>query len=67
MMAKSLAQNGAAKIYIIGRREDKLDEAAALYPGIIVPLPGDICDQAALKSMAERVKAEVERREYTTP
>lgn len=59
MMARSLAQNGAAKVYIIGRREDKLKEAAALYPGIIIPLPGDVCDQAALETIAERVRAEV--------
>jgi NADP-dependent 3-hydroxy acid dehydrogenase YdfG len=32
MMAKALAENGADKVYIIGRREDKLREAAALYP-----------------------------------
>jgi len=59
MMAKALAQNGAKKVYIVGRREDKLKEAAALFPGIITPLQGDVCDQAALKAMAERVKAEV--------
>jgi NAD(P)-dependent dehydrogenase (short-subunit alcohol dehydrogenase family) len=59
MMAKALAQNGAAKIYIIGRREDRLQQAAALFPGVIIPLPGDICDQGTLKAMAERVKSEV--------
>lgn len=32
MMAKALAFNGAAKVYIIGRRADKLAEAAALHP-----------------------------------
>lgn len=32
MMAKALAENGASKIYIIGRRGDRLDQAAALYP-----------------------------------
>jgi NADP-dependent 3-hydroxy acid dehydrogenase YdfG len=32
MMAKALAENGAEKVYIIGRREDKRQEAAALYP-----------------------------------
>jgi NADP-dependent 3-hydroxy acid dehydrogenase YdfG len=32
MMAKSLAENGAERIYIVGRREDRLREAAAHYP-----------------------------------
>jgi len=31
-MAKALACNGAAKVYIVGRREDKLKEAAAIHP-----------------------------------
>jgi NAD(P)-dependent dehydrogenase (short-subunit alcohol dehydrogenase family) len=58
MMAKALAQNGAAKIYVVGRRLDKLEEAASLFPGVIVPLAGDVCDQTALQAMAARVKAE---------
>jgi NADP-dependent 3-hydroxy acid dehydrogenase YdfG len=32
MMAKALASNGASKVYIVGRRKDKLEEAAALFP-----------------------------------
>jgi len=36
MMAKALAENGAAKIYVIGRRENKLNEAAALFPGYVL-------------------------------
>ena len=28
MMAKALAQNGAAKVYILGRRLEKLEETA---------------------------------------
>jgi NAD(P)-dependent dehydrogenase (short-subunit alcohol dehydrogenase family) len=36
MMAKALAENGAAKVYIIGRRENKLNEAAALFPGYAI-------------------------------
>ncbi|KAI8950856.1 hypothetical protein F4801DRAFT_601682 [Xylaria longipes] len=55
MMAKALAFNGASKVYIIGRREDKLREAAAIHPNII-PLPGDIVSKDELKSMAEKVR-----------
>jgi len=32
MMANALAENGAAKVYIIGRREEPLKEAAKRYP-----------------------------------
>lgn len=32
MMAKALALNGASKVYIVGRRRDTLEEAAAPYP-----------------------------------
>jgi len=32
MMAKALASNGAAKVYIVGRREEKLKQAAATHP-----------------------------------
>ena len=32
MMAKALAQNGAERVYIVGRREHTLNEAAAQYP-----------------------------------
>jgi len=58
MMTKTLAANGAKKIYIIGRRQEKLDEAAALAPNVITPLQGDVTSQASLKAMASRVASE---------
>ncbi|KAI0877843.1 hypothetical protein GGS24DRAFT_82625 [Hypoxylon argillaceum] len=57
MMAKALAFNGAAKVYIIGRRADKLAEAAALHPSI-KPLVGDITSQDDLKRLAAQVQQE---------
>jgi NAD(P)-dependent dehydrogenase (short-subunit alcohol dehydrogenase family) len=33
MIANALAENGAKKVYIIGRREDKLQAVAKHYPG----------------------------------
>lgn len=33
MMAKALAENGAERVYIVGRRESKLNEVASNYPG----------------------------------
>ena len=32
MMATALAENGAHKIYIVGRREEPLNELAASFP-----------------------------------
>jgi len=32
MMARTLAENGAKRVYIVGRREEKLLETAASYP-----------------------------------
>ncbi|KAK3395193.1 hypothetical protein B0H63DRAFT_492155 [Podospora didyma] len=58
MMAMALAENGASKVYIVGRRENKLREAAASYPDILVPLPGDVTSQDSLQAMAQRVRQE---------
>lgn len=37
MMTTALAENGAHKIYIIGRREEKLNELVAKFPGYALP------------------------------
>ncbi|KAI9744715.1 MAG: hypothetical protein M1818_001640 [Claussenomyces sp. TS43310] len=62
MMTTALAENGARRIYIVGRRIDKLNEVAAKYPSlrisIVVPLQGDITSQAELKAMATKVREE---------
>ena len=31
-MSTALAENGARRVYIVGRREEKLNELAAQYP-----------------------------------
>ncbi|OAK94568.1 NAD(P)-binding protein [Phaeosphaeriaceae sp. SRC1lsM3a] len=59
MMAKALAENGAERVYIIGRREQPLKDAADEYPHCIVPLVGDVTKQDDLKGMAETIKREV--------
>ncbi|KAL1979272.1 hypothetical protein VTN96DRAFT_6328 [Rasamsonia emersonii] len=59
MMAQALAENGAAAVYIVGRREDKLREAAARYPSVIRPLPADVTSQDSLKAAADVVRQEV--------
>jgi NAD(P)-dependent dehydrogenase (short-subunit alcohol dehydrogenase family) len=59
MIAKALALNGASKVYIIGRRKEKLEAAAKESPhGNIVPLVGDITSQDSLEQMAKRVEEE---------
>ncbi|KAK3715830.1 hypothetical protein LTR37_006813 [Vermiconidia calcicola] len=55
MMTKAFASNGAAKIYIVGRRKEKLDEAAKLSSNI-VPLVGDITSKESLCEIADYIK-----------
>lgn len=59
MMTKAFALNGAAKVYIIGRRKEKLDEAAKLSPDNIVPVVGDVTSKESLCGVAKQVKREV--------
>lgn len=42
-MALALDANGASKVFIIGRREDKLQETASLAINkTIIPIKGDV-------------------------
>ena len=60
MMAKALAANGANKVYIIGRRLEKLQAAAKESPhGNIVPLQGDTTDKAALENAVNTIRKEI--------
>jgi NAD(P)-dependent dehydrogenase (short-subunit alcohol dehydrogenase family) len=60
MMARALAANGAAKVYIIGRRKEKLEEVAKSVPtGNIIPLAGDITSKDSLASIASTIASEV--------
>ena len=59
MMTKAFALNGAKKVYIIGRRKDKLDETAKLSPNNIVPIVGDVTSKDSLTSIAAQIKQEV--------
>lgn len=38
MMTQALAENGASKIYIVGRRMEKLQEMASKYPTYVLPV-----------------------------
>nr|POE53634.1 rhamnolipids biosynthesis 3-oxoacyl-[acyl-carrier-protein] reductase [Quercus suber] len=60
MMTKALALNGAHRVYIIGRRLDKLQVAAKLSPhGNIIPMQGDATSKADLARIAEQIKQDV--------
>jgi NAD(P)-dependent dehydrogenase (short-subunit alcohol dehydrogenase family) len=60
MMAKALALNGAKKVYIVGRRLDKLEEAAKECPnGNIIPLQGDVTSKESLENCADYVRKEI--------
>ena len=59
MMAKALAANGAHRVYIVGRREQVLlDAANSIDPKVVIPLPGDITSQDTLLDMAAKVESE---------
>jgi NAD(P)-dependent dehydrogenase (short-subunit alcohol dehydrogenase family) len=52
MVAKALAAGGASKIYILGRRIDRLDAAASQYPSFH-PIQCDITSKESLQSAVE--------------
>ena len=60
MMTKTLALNGAHKVYIIGRRMTVLEEAAKESPhGNIIPIVGDVTSKDALQSIVSQIESEV--------
>ncbi|EUC43153.1 hypothetical protein COCMIDRAFT_7383 [Bipolaris oryzae ATCC 44560] len=60
MMTKALAANGAHRIYIVGRREDVLRDAAnSIDPNVVIPLPGDITSQDSLLGIASKIESEI--------
>ncbi|KAG9243545.1 hypothetical protein BJ878DRAFT_510289 [Calycina marina] len=61
MMARALALNGAAKVYIVGRRKDKLEEVAksTSTSNIIIPIVGDVTSKENLAFIVSTVTQEV--------
>lgn len=60
MMARALALNGASKVYIVGRRKDVLEKAAAsVDTKNIIPLVGDVTSKDAIQSIVQTIEAEV--------
>ncbi|KAF2808979.1 3-oxoacyl-reductase [Mytilinidion resinicola] len=60
MFSRALDINGAAKVYIIGRRLEKLQEVAqSATNNNIIPIQGDITSKDSLASIVERITSEV--------
>jgi len=57
MMTKAFVQNGAAKVYITGRRKEKLEEAAKLSSNV-TPIVGDVNSKESLLQVAEQIRRE---------
>jgi NAD(P)-dependent dehydrogenase (short-subunit alcohol dehydrogenase family) len=58
MMAKALADAGAARVYIVGRRTDVLQSAAAGInkPTVVVPLYCDVTSKISLESVVSVIE-----------
>ncbi|KAK5132393.1 hypothetical protein LTR08_009123 [Meristemomyces frigidus] len=61
MMAIALASAGAKRVYIIGRRLEKLQEVASnsSHANIIVPVQGDVTSKDSLAKVVEQVEKDV--------
>lgn len=61
-MAVTLAQNGASKVFIIGRRTAALEETASLASraGVIIPVVGDIGDKESIEAAYKTVASQTD-------
>ncbi|XPS80621.1 hypothetical protein M3J07_012596 [Ascochyta lentis] len=59
MITAALAENGARRIYIVGRRMDKLNEVASKYPSIVVPIRADVTSKDELATAADVARREI--------
>ncbi|KAF2178699.1 short-chain dehydrogenase [Zopfia rhizophila CBS 207.26] len=60
MITQALAVNGA-KVYIVGRTEEKLNRVAEIYgkniAGQIIPLVGDVTDKEGVKKLVQEIES----------
>lgn len=57
--AKTFIDEGAARVYITGRRKEELDKAASSLGARVVAVQGDVTKPTDLDRLYSRVKAEV--------
>lgn len=57
--ARALDANGAKAVYIIGRRQNVLEEAAKTAKnGTIIPIAGDVTDKSSLNKVTDQIRKE---------
>lgn len=56
-MAKALMANGAKKVYILGRRQEILNDAARETPGL-VPIQCDVTSKDSLQAAVDKITAD---------
>ncbi len=61
MIARALAEAGAHRVYIVGRRLDVLQAAAASigHPTVVYPLYCDVTSKISLESIASVIETDV--------
>jgi NAD(P)-dependent dehydrogenase (short-subunit alcohol dehydrogenase family) len=59
MFVKALLQNGAAKVYIAGRRKEKLDEVASSLGDKVVGVQCDVTSKSDLQNMVSQIEKDI--------
>lgn len=54
-MARALATNGAAKVYLLGRRLEILEEVAKEHPSTFIPIQCDVTSKSSLQSAVDAI------------
>ncbi|KAK6429890.1 hypothetical protein LTR95_013962 [Oleoguttula sp. CCFEE 5521] len=57
-ITKAFALDGAFRVYVLGRRQAKLDEAVKLSPSNITPIICDVTSKSSLLAAAAQIKQE---------
>ncbi|KAG8722938.1 hypothetical protein FRC11_002631, partial [Ceratobasidium sp. 423] len=55
---QAFVQNGAKKVYIAGRRGEKLEDAARSLPEVIVRIEMDVADKDTMREAVKKVEQE---------